>query len=174
MSYRSGFTLLETLIVAAIVCLTLTLGVPSFAKAIEQQRLRSTTSDLMRSLQLARSAAIVNHNYICAVKNGDSWQMGWTVFIDTNLNCALEDGERILFQHDALSSNIWIKTTTVAGHYIRYIPTGESEQLSGAYQSDSIYVCSPKNLIDGFRVVIKRGGSMRADRVTAGAEECNH
>jgi prepilin-type N-terminal cleavage/methylation domain-containing protein len=53
-----GFTLVELLVVVAVVAVILTLAAPSFRSMIEMQRLRSITSQLVTDLQFARNEAV--------------------------------------------------------------------------------------------------------------------
>lgn len=54
---RSGFTLVELLIVIALVAIILTIGVPSFNNFIVNQRLKSVNAELVTDLQYARAEA---------------------------------------------------------------------------------------------------------------------
>lgn len=55
---RRGFTLVELLVVVAVLAVILTLAAPSFRSMIEMQRLRSITSQLVTDLQFARNEAV--------------------------------------------------------------------------------------------------------------------
>jgi len=55
---RRGFTLVELLVVVAVVTVILTLAAPSFRGMIEMQRLRSITAQLVTDLQFARNEAV--------------------------------------------------------------------------------------------------------------------
>jgi type IV fimbrial biogenesis protein FimT len=54
---RTGFTLVELLIVVAVLAVILTLAAPSFRDMIEMQRLRGTSAQLTTDIQFARSEA---------------------------------------------------------------------------------------------------------------------
>lgn len=53
-----GFTLVELLIVVAVLAVVLTLAAPSFRDMIEMQRLRGTSAQLTTDIQFARSEAV--------------------------------------------------------------------------------------------------------------------
>ena len=58
---RAGaFTLMEILIVVAIIGLTLTMGVPAFVRALHKEGMRKAQSDLLEACQKARAGAIIN------------------------------------------------------------------------------------------------------------------
>ena len=87
----SGFTLLELMITITVLAILLGIGVPSYQDAIRQNRLATTTNDLLASVAVARSEAVkrgtlvticpANNNQTdCAVN--DQWSNGWIVFAD--------------------------------------------------------------------------------------------
>jgi type IV fimbrial biogenesis protein FimT len=55
---QSAFTLIEAMIVVAVVVVVLVLAAPSFRDLIEMQRLRSTHAQLVTDLQFARAEAV--------------------------------------------------------------------------------------------------------------------
>ncbi len=55
----SGFTLIEIMMVVAILGLALTLGMPSFIKAIKREGMRKAQMDLLEACKDARSSAIM-------------------------------------------------------------------------------------------------------------------
>jgi prepilin-type N-terminal cleavage/methylation domain-containing protein len=58
---RHGFTLIEIMMVVAIIGLTLTMGIPSFVRVLKKEGMRKAESDLLEACQDARRAAIVNN-----------------------------------------------------------------------------------------------------------------
>lgn len=77
---REGFTLVEILIVIAIVGILASLAAPSFSELIKSQRIKSMATDLNSSLTLARSEAIKrNKNVTLSPATVGSWQEGWQI-----------------------------------------------------------------------------------------------
>ena len=56
---RTAFTLIEVLVVVAILGLILTIGVPAFVRALHKEGMRKAESDLMEACQKARGGAIL-------------------------------------------------------------------------------------------------------------------
>jgi prepilin-type N-terminal cleavage/methylation domain-containing protein len=56
---RGGFTLIEIMMVVAILGLTLAMGMPSFIKSMKQEGMRKAQMDLMKACQEARRTAIL-------------------------------------------------------------------------------------------------------------------
>jgi prepilin-type N-terminal cleavage/methylation domain-containing protein len=57
----NGFTLIEIMMVVAIIGLTLTMGIPSFVRVLKKEGMRKAESDLLEACQDARRAAIMNN-----------------------------------------------------------------------------------------------------------------
>ena len=74
-----GFTLLELLIVMAIMAIVATLAAPSFTGVLERQRVRTVADTLRSSIDLARSEAVKRNTLITVSRIGDDWNKGWQV-----------------------------------------------------------------------------------------------
>jgi prepilin-type N-terminal cleavage/methylation domain-containing protein len=91
--YRQrGFSLLETLIVIAIVLILSAIGMPKMMRIIDQEKLRTSAQDYASFLQLSRERAIQDDQF---------YQVQWTliggnkpiVYLDLNGNGSLDTGE---------------------------------------------------------------------------------
>jgi prepilin-type N-terminal cleavage/methylation domain-containing protein len=92
---QRGFSLIELLVVVAIVMLIAAFAVPNIMQAVYTARLRSTAGELAGLLQQARITA-TKTNQIYDIKyittNGVS-----DAYLDLNLNGALDAGEPVVF-----------------------------------------------------------------------------
>ena len=79
-----GVTLIELLIVVAIVALLLTLVAPSFKRMIEVQRLRGINAQLVTDLQFARSEAVTRNAYMRVTLGEDATTSCYTIYTYTS------------------------------------------------------------------------------------------
>jgi type IV fimbrial biogenesis protein FimT len=81
---QSGFTVIELMIVMAIIGVLAAIAVPSFRSMMESNRVSSAASALQVSLSMARSEAVRRGSdarvYVYANSSAGAWAGGWTVF----------------------------------------------------------------------------------------------
>ncbi len=111
---RSGFTLVELLVVVAVIVIVLILAAPSFREMIEMQRLRSISAQVVTDVQFARSEAAARQRRIfMAFQSGTS--PGMTCYIvyacasesGCTCSCTVSSGPR------CLGSNVEVRTVQV-------------------------------------------------------------
>lgn len=92
---HQGFSLVELLVVVALLGILAGLAAPSFTGLFQRYRVDTVREELIASLQLARAEAIrqartvnVEKQTSCAVTlaNGQDWSCGWIVYTDLNNN----------------------------------------------------------------------------------------
>lgn len=144
MKHAKGFTLIETLVVLAIVAILARYAYPSYQKLIRGSRLSGQSTLVLTSLYQARSEAIrrVKKVSICPSDYGnggtlsclakDKWATGWIVFIPTN-QAALGtagSGTEVLVAQGTLANSNTLQTcrdnasTCGAFAYLTYDPNG--------------------------------------------------
>lgn len=74
-----GFTLIEVLIVIAIMGILASIAVPAFRDMITAQKVRGTANDLYAALLYARSEAMKRNGQVSVVRPAGGWADGWTV-----------------------------------------------------------------------------------------------
>lgn len=80
---QSGFTLIEVMVVIAIVGIFITIAAPSFTSFINTMRIKSASFDLVNDLNLARSEAIKRNADVVVVRlDAGGWQGGWRIDFD--------------------------------------------------------------------------------------------
>jgi type IV fimbrial biogenesis protein FimT len=101
---QRGFTLVELMVVIAIVAILLVVGVPSYKYVSNSYRISGEVNGLLGDAQFARSEAIKEGQQVilCTSTNGttcagvDTWQSGWIVCVDLNNDNLCDDGEPVL------------------------------------------------------------------------------
>ena len=84
-SGASGFSLIELMVVVAMVAILLALAAPSLRDFAANQALAGATSDLMGASMTARAAAIGrNAETVIEPEDGVDWLSGWRVYVDKN------------------------------------------------------------------------------------------
>lgn len=104
-----GFTLVEMLVVIALVAILGTVAVPGFRDLLQNQRLASATSDFVAALSLARSEAIKRSQAVAVSPQGQGWGSGWKVQI------AGDSAAQPLRTFDALRGGVAVDTTLSNG-----------------------------------------------------------
>lgn len=81
----SGFTLMEVMVVVAILGVLAAIAGPSFSPLIERWRVRQAAEDLQSTLYYARSEAIKRGGGVSIqAKIGTAWDSGWQVIFDNS------------------------------------------------------------------------------------------
>ena len=117
---QSGFTLLELMVVIAMMGLIMAVGIPSFQAMITTNEVADSTNELILSLRKARAEAISSgrNTVVCSSVDGTTcsgaagnWNQGWLVMVDRNLDGNyLEINDELLWVHE-LKSNTSIAIT---------------------------------------------------------------
>jgi len=162
-----GFTLLDLLITLTVAAILLSLSVPSFTTAIQNNRMTTQVNELNTALSFARSEAVKRNNTVtlCQSSNGTSctgnWKDGWIVFVDSDADGQV-DGEEILNVHDALPGNIDVDFSDD-----RVIYTGAGLVTDGA--NSTFTVCDSRGTESAKALLI--GPTGRPSLVTAADDE---
>jgi len=88
-----GFTLIELMVVIALIAIIASLAAPDFQRMIARQKLNVTASDLLVSVMQARGEAIKNNRQaIVQPLISTDWSRGWLIYVDINNNKTYDEG----------------------------------------------------------------------------------
>ena len=117
-----GFTITEMLATVSVMVILMSVAAGSFNSTMSNNRVYGAQSELLASMALAKSEAMRRGLPVVvtalAPMTGNEFGGGWTIWVDTNGNGALEEGEPILRTHEALPSSVTI--TTGGATSVRY------------------------------------------------------
>lgn len=74
-----GFSLLELMVVVAIMGILMALAAPAVTEWLASQRVRETAADLHMSLVRARNEAISRNFAVAVTPEGGNWASGWSI-----------------------------------------------------------------------------------------------
>jgi type IV fimbrial biogenesis protein FimT len=135
-----GFTLIETMVVVALMAILAALAAPSFIDTFERYRVDSARESLMASISLARTDAIRrgqrvvlrrNEGCVPAPTGNNDWRCGWTMFVDQNEDAILDAGEPVI-QSVTLPSNVMVrKNGAVTVEFLVINRLGQAQPVGG-------------------------------------------
>lgn len=106
-----GFTLIEMIVVVALVAIISAFALPSFSNLVGGNRMSTQYNMLLSSLSFARSEAIKRNTSVTVCRSNNQttcvggWQNGWIVFVDNGvIGTVNAPNDTILNVHGALAT----------------------------------------------------------------------
>lgn len=160
---QAGLTLIELLIVIAIIGVLLGFGLPSYQGFIEAGRASAAKSALLSSLTATSTRAAVTgrHAILCASTDGQAcsgdldWSAGWLGFVDRNGNRSLDADESVLLRQPALGGKVRLHSTRGRTRIV-FQPNG-----GNAGSNATFTLCDGRGPERAETLVISNAGRMR-------------
>ncbi|MFA6984849.1 MAG: GspH/FimT family pseudopilin [Arenimonas sp.] len=119
MNAQRGVTLIELMMVVAVLALLFGAAVPAVSGGLEAARAGQARASLLASLTAAsgRAAITGTRGVLCPSSDGAScldspdWSGGWLVFLDNNGSRDLEGGERVVRVQPPLAGKVHLRST---------------------------------------------------------------
>lgn len=134
----TGFTLIELMVTLAIAVILLMVAAPSMVAFKRNSELTSLSNTLLSAVNAARSEALKRNMaaYITPADKGDSWAVGWVVFVDKNNNQVFDDEatDQLVFKQAAPASYFSVTGSRSAAEspaYIRFDSSGYPKTKNG-------------------------------------------
>lgn len=162
---RQGYTLLELMIVLAIVGILATMVVPGMQDSMRRNAKDSNMLDLISAVGLARSEAVTQARSIsicrsvdqtaCAAAAGADWSAGWIVFTDSGAAGTVDGTDEVLRAgtvQNALSV-VTLKTSTDTNFPTDFLQFDEHGSLKNSTTGAYFKFCDTNNAAVDARAV---------------------
>lgn len=157
--YSFGVTLIELMVVVAVMVILASLAIPSFQGALASSRVSSNTNELTTAIAQARSQAIKIGSRVTICKSSDgatcstsgNWEQGWIMFIDKvrgGTTAAVDVGDTLLKNYQSNStSNLTITGDAALVQYLSFGADGTGKTIGGATLTGKIRICSTSSAL---------------------------
>jgi type IV fimbrial biogenesis protein FimT len=172
-----GFTLLELMIVTAVVAIVAAIGYPGMTTMVGSSRLLGATNEMVATLQLARLEAIrLNRTVtVCRSVDGISCSAGavwnsWITVADVDRDGAVDDVLRV----SNVPATVQLRASTaIQNSRIAFRSDGLAHAADGSLLYASVAVCVPTGgTVDNQRLISLGAGSRISTRSENPGGQC--
>ena len=164
---KSGLTLPELMVSVCIIGFLAAFAVPNFMNMIAENRLTSSTNELVAALAFTRSEAIKRGVQV-TIKHKDNtpkqWEEGWDIFTDSNGNGLIDESspDVLLIAHESLPEGYTLRTGSNYAEWIAYLEAGNFRSSSG-FANDTFRLCDESADKKRSRAIIIKMGRVRIE-----------
>lgn len=168
--------------VMTIVGILTAIGLPSFKYVTASNRISSEINALLGDMQFARSQAIKQGLTVTVCSStdgatcntggaGNTWNTGWIVFLDSNGDQQVDNGEQVIRVQPGFSSNDTLQSmgslAAVTYNRLGYAPTWNSQTINIALHDANTLSTYTRCL------AITASGSVSTEKAGMGNPVCN-
>jgi len=152
---RRGFTLVELMVVVAVVVVLLASAGPAMSSFATANQIAAAKSTFAGALALARSEAAKRGTSVIvqargSAPSGNEFGAGWDVVVDTNGNGSVDTSDLTVRSFDALPSGVKLSgAATIVYRATGYLATATDKTYT---------VCRASGSHDGFQVTVTASG----------------
>jgi len=140
-SNQRGMTLIELILVIAIIGILFNIGLPAFDDLINRSKLYSELSQLRGTLQLARKTAVTQSKKVtlCPTVDGQTCSRGWSdgymAFVDDNQDRIFNAGDQLLTWHALQEERISLRFRAFGRtSSLQWMQTGITNHQNGTFE----------------------------------------
>ncbi|MBS0358603.1 MAG: GspH/FimT family pseudopilin [Proteobacteria bacterium] len=159
-----GFTLIEMLLVLAIISVILTLSLMSGFNLIERNRMTKEMDQIILAINFAKSAAVQYGTSVTLCKSVDKktcsgrWKDGQIVFLDPSIHGKVQSSENILRTFPALNDQSQLEWRGFySNDFISFDPSGIQKLSAGSFK----YSPSHETTEFAHKIILNRMGRIR-------------
>lgn len=175
---KSGFSLIEVMVVLTIAGILLGVGLPSFKDFMANSKMAETHNILVHSIQLARSTSVQRleatglcvsnapmlDNAVCTI--GSSYNNGWLVYVDSDGDGLRGAAEDIVERVDAPGAAFTFAPSTLFENQIYFNDSGASITVAGVPISGTIGI-DYANGVQQRLITVSANGRVKSETPTS-------
>ena len=157
-SKGQGFSLIETLVVIALLAIFAVFAIPMFGDLTQNNRMRAQVSNLVGQFAQARTEAMRRGFRVTMCPgtetgcSGNQWENGLIAFVDIDADGVRDSGEEIILVGAALTGNNTMRSDQFST-FISFRYDGASTAVDGSANPGSFVVCDSRGFGDHARAL---------------------